>query len=360
VKKLFGLLAAGVLLASPAFAQKVTVTATPASAKAGDTVNVCASADNDVKGVASWGLTFTLPAGLTVANDGKFTNGPLTANQLTVPNATVAGQYKVGVIGTSDANGPGQIGCFDVTVGDATQTGDISVAVEASNANGDAVNIGSTGATLTIQGGTTPPPPTGSGVTVSVTPATVDASGTAKVCADASADVTGVASWGLTFTLPAGFTVANDGKFTNGPLTANQLTVPNATVPGQYKVGVIGTADANGPGQIGCFDIVAGTGAQTGAIGITVEASNANGDAVTVAGTGATVTVNGGTTPPPPTKGDVDGNGKVDVTDVHAAISVLFGVDTDAAHKTAADFNGDGTVDLRDVRLLLQAVVAGG
>jgi hypothetical protein len=364
VKKLLGLLATGVLVASPAFAQKVTVSATPASAKAGDTVNICATADGDVKGVASYGLTFTLPAGLTVANAGKFTAGALASGggTLIIPNANTPGQYVVGIVGTTDSDGPGQIGCFDATVGASQATGDIALAVDASNANGDSKTLGTTGATLTIDGGTTPPP-TGDikGVTLTATPATVDKGGTIKVCAEAGADVLNVASYGLTVTLPAGFTVADSGKFTAGALASGggTLIIPNANTPGQYVVGIVGTADASGPGEIGCFNLVAGDAAVSGNLGLTVDASNANGDSVTLAPTGVAITVNGGTTPPVTVPHDVNGDGKVDVTDVKGAISVLFGTDTDATHKTQADFNGDGKVDLVDIRLLLQAVVAG-
>lgn len=56
-------------------------------------------------------------------------------------------------------------------------------------------------------------------------------------------------------------------------------------------------------------------------------------------------------------KGDVNGNGKVDITDVTATISHLMGHTPSGFSTVAADINGDSVVNYYDVTLIARMVV---
>jgi len=61
---------------------------------------------------------------------------------------------------------------------------------------------------------------------------------------------------------------------------------------------------------------------------------------------------------PPITKGDVNGNGKVDIPDATLALRFAVKLDTPTdAQKAAADVNGNGQVDVADVTIILRAAV---
>ena len=61
---------------------------------------------------------------------------------------------------------------------------------------------------------------------------------------------------------------------------------------------------------------------------------------------------------PPVTKGDVNGNGKVDVADATLALRFAVKLDTPTdAQKAAADVNGNGQVDIADVTVILRVAV---
>ena len=57
-------------------------------------------------------------------------------------------------------------------------------------------------------------------------------------------------------------------------------------------------------------------------------------------------------------KGDVNGDGSVDVADISAIISVMSGETEDNATTKAADINGDGTVDVADISAVI-SIMAG-
>ena len=67
-----------------------------------------------------------------------------------------------------------------------------------------------------------------------------------------------------------------------------------------------------------------------------------------------------GTTPPddPAVKGDVDGNGKVDIADVTALIDNLL-ADSASADPSVADLDGDGKVTISDVTALIDKLLSG-
>jgi len=189
---------------------------------------------------------------------------------------------------------------------------------------------------------------------------------------------------------------------TVGDVIASPLKSVNASTPGTVIIGLVSTTNSTKGGTIASFPLTVNAGIAPTRTSITLAAelndSNANtvsgtvGNGVatigncaggtTTAGTTTATTTTGTTTTGTTTattttgtttatttagtttggvanSGDTNGDGKVDVDDVHSSIDVLFGINTDAAAKAAADVNADGTVDLRDVRMLLQFVVNG-
>ena len=59
----------------------------------------------------------------------------------------------------------------------------------------------------------------------------------------------------------------------------------------------------------------------------------------------------------PGVPGDLNGDGKVDVSDVNIAINIILGQDTDDATKALADLNGDNKVDVSDVNSLINIIL---
>ena len=56
-------------------------------------------------------------------------------------------------------------------------------------------------------------------------------------------------------------------------------------------------------------------------------------------------------------RGDVDGNGMVDVADVNAVINAMLGKGTGSLSPSACDINGDGMVDISDVNLVIDIML---
>ncbi|MBR1803385.1 MAG: dockerin type I repeat-containing protein, partial [Muribaculaceae bacterium] len=56
-------------------------------------------------------------------------------------------------------------------------------------------------------------------------------------------------------------------------------------------------------------------------------------------------------------KGDLNGDGKVDVEDVNIAINVILGLNTDKGVKAKADLNNDGKVDVEDVNAIINIIL---
>ena len=57
------------------------------------------------------------------------------------------------------------------------------------------------------------------------------------------------------------------------------------------------------------------------------------------------------------TKGDADGNGKVDIADVAAAISYILDPQTVPFDKEAADMDGNGSIDINDVKAIVDIIL---
>ena len=57
-------------------------------------------------------------------------------------------------------------------------------------------------------------------------------------------------------------------------------------------------------------------------------------------------------------RGDVDGDGKVDISDVNACINIILELKTEADYKGNADLTGDGKVDISDVNEIINIILA--
>ncbi|MBR1803626.1 MAG: dockerin type I repeat-containing protein [Muribaculaceae bacterium] len=58
-----------------------------------------------------------------------------------------------------------------------------------------------------------------------------------------------------------------------------------------------------------------------------------------------------------PVKGDVDGDGKVDVSDVNAVINIILKTKTAADYTGVADVDGDGKIDVSDVNEIINIIL---
>ena len=61
--------------------------------------------------------------------------------------------------------------------------------------------------------------------------------------------------------------------------------------------------------------------------------------------------------PEPEVKGDVNGDGVVDIADVNCAINVILGSETAEKYEGRADVNGDGAVDIADVNEIINIIL---
>lgn len=57
-------------------------------------------------------------------------------------------------------------------------------------------------------------------------------------------------------------------------------------------------------------------------------------------------------------KGDVNGDGSVDISDANIAINIILGSSSQSSYP-AADVNGDGSVDISDVNIVINIILGG-
>ena len=62
-------------------------------------------------------------------------------------------------------------------------------------------------------------------------------------------------------------------------------------------------------------------------------------------------------TDPETPKGDLNGDGKVDISDVNIVINVMLGKNQDPDTKAKADVTGDGKVDISDVNAVINIML---
>lgn len=191
--------------------------------------------------------------------------------------------------------------------------------------------------------------------TIYVEKTTVSAGQTANITVKIK-NSSSVQSVGVYLTLPEGFTfdaskVALDG--TMAPATND--TIAANTIDGSTRVAILGKGGE-------AFSAMEGS---LFTIPVTVDASVANGDyqltvsnaelsttsnaIINLTDAVATITVGG-------VKGDVNGDGNVNISDVNAVISVMCG---DTTYAATADVNGDGSVNISDVNAVI-TIMCGG
>ena len=56
-------------------------------------------------------------------------------------------------------------------------------------------------------------------------------------------------------------------------------------------------------------------------------------------------------------KGDVDGNGEVDVNDINILINIMLGKDSDSKYNGRANVDGEGAIDVADVNAIINAML---
>jgi hypothetical protein len=392
VKKLLVLLATGVLLATPAFAQVITVsTDQTGPAKAGDKVNVCATEDAAVMNVAAFQLTFTFPAGWTVPlsdpkdpSSATFTAGPAAKSaSLNIPNYEAANNdLIVGLVGTKNVSGPGQIGCFELDATATAQSGNVGLTASLNDNNSTTVNVSVMGATIqgvpatTATTTTTTGTPTTTTTTGTPTATTTTTTGTATTggtaCPDVK-DVTGQISIGditgnagQTITIPINvdpslvgfassqFVINYDPKvftfkssdpmddsadFKQGPAVAGMagfLAVNGHATPGQINVALANTKNSTAGGLYLSFPLTilanapSPTKSEITLTGVTVVDKNSANVAATV------------------------GNGVVTVGSCAAATATTTTTTTTTGTTglgvNSGDVNGSGKVDIDDVK----------
>ena len=70
------------------------------------------------------------------------------------------------------------------------------------------------------------------------------------------------------------------------------------------------------------------------------------------------ITLTATTTPTDLLRGDLNGNGKLDISDVTAMIDVLLSGTTDVAMQPAADVDGNGSISISDVTTLIDLILS--
>jgi len=322
-------MAAGVLLATPALAQNVSVTTDQAAgpAKAGDKVHVCAVADAGVANVAGWKLTFTYPAGWTVTPtdpadpDTAFTAGPaITAgSQIAVNNQQDKNTLIVGAVSTKNAPaGGGQVGCFDLVSAADSQSGPVAVAVEANDKDANTVNVSSAGGT--IQGASPTQTTTTAGTTTGETTTTAGTTTgeTTTTAGTTTGETTTTAGTTTGETTTTAGTTTGETTTTAGT-TTGETTTTAGTTTGETTT-TAGTTTVGGacpdiPGTSGQIDITDVTAAAGDTITVTITVAN---DVLNIAGAKLTLSYDANvlsfTTPASGEPGDAITLGDVAVT----------------------------------------------
>jgi len=312
VKKVLGLVALGLLLAVPVFAQTVSVgeyTANP-----GDTVNVEVKVDDKVTNVAGaqvlLDFSSVTPAGgpaLAVTSEADVKYGVIPAGGFIAVNLGVAGQANIGVVAMNGGNGPGTLLTIPLKVPADAAPGAVYalnlVTADLNDPGGNVLSVTKVGGKITIAGAAPPPPPA-AGADIQVGSYEAKAGDVVNVEVTVSDKVKNVAGAQvlLKFGDIGAVTAEADVKY--GVIPAGGFIAVNLGVAGEANIGIVATSGGNGPGTLLTIPIKLKADLAAGEYPLTLATADLNDPTGTVL-TGLTlgngkITVAGVAPPPPP------------------------------------------------------------
>jgi len=312
VKKVLGLVALGLLLAVPVFAQTVSVgeyTANP-----GDTVNVEVKVDDKVTNVAGaqvlLDFSSVTPAGgpaLAVTSEADVKYGVIPAGGFIAVNLGVAGQANIGVVAMNGGNGPGTLLTIPLKVPANAAPGAVYalnlVTADLNDPGGNVLSVTKVGGKITIAGAAPPPPPA-AGADIQVGSYEAKAGDVVNVEVKVSDKVKNVAGAQvlLKFGDIGAVTAEADVKY--GVIPAGGFIAVNLGVAGEANIGIVATSGGNGPGTLLTIPIKLKADLAAGEYPLTLATADLNDPTGTVL-TGLTlgngkITVAGVAPPPPP------------------------------------------------------------
>jgi hypothetical protein len=313
VKRILGLVALGLLLAVPVFAQTVSVgeyTANP-----GDVVNVEVKVDDQVKNVAGaqvlLDFSTVTPAGgpaLSVTSEADVKYGVIPAGGFIAVNLGVPGQANIGVVATSGGNGPGTLLTIPLKVPANAVPGAVYalnlVTADLNDPAGNIIATKAVGGKITIAGAAPPPPPPAAGADIQVGSYEANAGDVVNVEVKVSDKVKNVAGAQVLLKFGDIGAVTSEADVKYGVIPAGGFIAVNLGVAGEANIGVVATSGGNGPGTLLTIPIKLKADLAAGEYALTLVTADLNDPAGNVL-TGLTlgngkITVKGVVPPPPP------------------------------------------------------------
>lgn len=329
------------------------------SAAPGETVNLEVEVDENVKGFSGIGFTMLMDVSLKV-DPNKVVAGALMKGGLIAANTKQPGRVIIGATVSGIVNGPGVVAVVPVTLPSTAKVGDV-FPIEFQNIELSDI----TGKQLV------PPTPVSGKITVALSKAPgalilKDAKGkpgsvvVVQVVADDKVRSISGAVLDLDFRTstpasapPISVTKPEDVKA--GSMFPNAIVAANLKTPGKALIGIAGAAPANGPGVVAEIPfLIPANAAKNTAYAIKMSATVAmDGTDVPIEAVGGTIIVE-----QPRLRGDVNGDGKISVTDATMALSAALGlIKLDPEQFAAADLNGDGKISISEVTRILRAAL---
>jgi len=312
VKRILGLVALGLLLAVPVFAQTVSVgeyTANP-----GDVVNVEVKVDDQVKNVAGaqvlLDFSTVTPAGgpaLSVTSEADVKYGVIPAGGFIAVNLGVPGQANIGVVATSGGNGPGTLLTIPLKVPANAVPGAVYalnlVTADLNDPAGNIIATKAVGGKITIAGAAPPPPPPAAGADIQVGSYEANAGDVVNVEVKVSDKVKNVAGAQVLLKFGDIGAVTSEADVKYGVIPAGGFIAVNLGVAGEANIGVVATSGGNGPGTLLTIPIKLKADLAAGEYALTLVTADLNDPAGNVL-TGLTlgngkITVKGAVPPPP-------------------------------------------------------------
>ncbi|MGQ9525434.1 MAG: cohesin domain-containing protein [Armatimonadota bacterium] len=375
VKKVLGLVALGLLLAVPVFAQTVSVgeyTANP-----GDTVNVEVKVDDKVTNVAGaqvlLDFSSVTPAGgpaLAVTSEADVKYGVIPAGGFIAVNLGVAGQANIGVVAMNGGNGPGTLLTIPIKVPANAVPGAVYalnlVTADLNDPSGNVLSVTKIGGKITIAGAAPPPPPA-AGADIQVGTYEAKAGDVVNVEVKVSDKVKNVAGAQvlLKFGNIGAVTAEADVKY--GVIPAGGFIAVNLGVAGEANIGIVATSGGNGPGTLLTIPIKLKADLAAGEYPLTLVTADLNDPTGTVLtgltlGNGA-IKVMGVAPPPPPTVAKVEVTAPTTTLKVGETVTLtakaLDATGAEIAGQTFTWASSDSAVATVDATGKVTAVAAG-